>query len=304
MSHDEQGHHHMCGCGDDCQVPKAGAEKSQHAGKPELSGCPVCAKASGPVRELVYVALAIVLGLSVVGYFFGLTKEAPARPQQWSREAAVSSHDAPPAVTYGEMDARSRGPNAHWQNHLDKIKGNLPSLLATVQQTEEQKAEALALRASRRAYDGAPPVVPHPITQDSASSCLACHQDGLRVGDRIAPKISHEKYANCTQCHVESDNKAFAAGPALTENTFVGVASPAVGERAWQGAPPTIPHSTHMRTDCMSCHGVNGLAGIRSSHPWRQSCTQCHAPGAHLDQQPFPVVEARSDGTPPVSVSE
>jgi cytochrome c-type protein NapB len=304
----EHGHHHAGDCGCDCEAPKVAsvsvATKAHDEAEPHLCGCPVCAKASGPVRELIYVALAIVLGVSVVGYFFGLTKEAPARPQQWSREAAAAPGDVPAAVTYREMNARRRGPNANWQNHLDKIKGLSPTLLEPVQQTEGQKAEALALRASRRAYDGAPPVVPHPITQDTASSCLACHQDGLRVGDRIAPKISHRAYTNCTQCHVESDNKAFAAGPPLTDNTFIGVASPAKGERAWQGAPPTIPHSTLMRSDCMSCHGVNGLAGIRSTHPWRQSCTQCHSAGAELDQQPFPTFGDRGDAAPPVGMTE
>ena len=312
----EHDHHHACDCGGggggrgvgrggDCQAPKATALKAHNEAEPHLCDCPICAKASGPVRELIYVALAVVLGVSVVGYFFGLTKEAPARPQQqWPRETTVTSHDVPAAVTYGEMNARRRGPNADWQNHLDKIKGNAPGLLEPVRQTEGQKAEALALRASRRAYDGAPPVVPHPITQDSASSCIACHQDGLRVGQRTAPKISHQAYANCTQCHVESENKAFAAGPALTENSFAGVASPAKGERAWQGAPPTIPHPTLMRSDCMSCHGVNGLAGIRSTHPWRQSCTQCHAPSATFDQQPVPTASAPPAGPPSVGTSE
>ena len=313
----EHDHHHACDCGGggggrggDCQAPKAGAPKAHNEAEPHLCDCPICAKASGPVRELIYVALAVVLGVSVVGYFFGLTKEAPARPQQqWPRETTVTSHDVPAAVTYGEMNARRRGPNANWQNHLDKIKGNAPGLLEPVRQTEGQKAAALALRASRRAYDGAPPVVPHPITQDSASSCIACHQDGLRVGQRTAPKISHQAYANCTQCHVESENKAFPAGPPLTDNgfadnAFAGVASPAKGERAWQGAPPTIPHPTLMRSDCMSCHGVNGLAGIRSTHPWRQSCTQCHAPSATFDQQPVPTASAPPAGPPSVGTSE
>ncbi|MBK6532709.1 MAG: hypothetical protein IPF99_24875 [Deltaproteobacteria bacterium] len=44
-----------------------------------------------------------------------------------------------------------------------------------------------------------------------------------------------------------------------------------------------------MRGRCESCHGVLSQ-GIRSTHPWRESCTQCHAPSAALDQRPMAAV--------------
>jgi nitrate reductase (cytochrome), electron transfer subunit len=28
--------------------------------------------------------------------------------------------------------------------------------------------------------------------------------------------------------------------------------------------------------------------GIRTTHPWRSQCTQCHAPDATLEQMPMP----------------
>jgi cytochrome c-type protein NapB len=34
----------------------------------------------------------------------------------------------------------------------------------------------------------------------------------------------------------------------------------------------------------MSCHGYTGLQGIRTTHPWRQNCQQCHAPSATMNQ--------------------
>jgi cytochrome c-type protein NapB len=37
----------------------------------------------------------------------------------------------------------------------------------------------------------------------------------------------------------------------------------------------------------MSCHGPNGLFGLRTPHPDRQSCFQCHVPEAGLDQRNF-----------------
>jgi cytochrome c-type protein NapB len=39
-----------------------------------------------------------------------------------------------------------------------------------------------------------------------------------------------------------------------------------------------------MRSDCMSCHGYEGRLGIRTTHPWRNSCQQCHAPSAAMEQ--------------------
>ena len=70
------------------------------------------------------------------------------------------------------------------------------------------------------------------------------------------------------------------------ENSFLGLAEPTAGQRASAGAPPTIPHATNMRINCVSCHGPNGESGLKSSHPWRTNCTQCHGPSGRLDQQP------------------
>ena len=69
-------------------------------------------------------------------------------------------------------------------------------------------------------------------------------------------------------------------------NAFQGLASPTHGERAWDIAPPQIPHQGVMRERCMSCHGPNGRDALQSSHPERQSCTQCHAAAASDDLRP------------------
>lgn len=73
--------------------------------------------------------------------------------------------------------------------------------------------------------------------------------------------------------------------PPLSSNSFVGEQPVFPGARAWPGAPPTIPHTTFMRINCASCHGVAGALGMRSTHPFRDSCTQCHAPSATRDQR-------------------
>jgi nitrate reductase (cytochrome), electron transfer subunit len=93
--------------------------------------------------------------------------------------------------------------------------------------------------------------------------------------------MSHKPYASCTQCHVVAVTP-MPGGAELAldlrggENGFVGLEQPTSGPR-WTGiAPPQLPHRTWMRENCTSCHGPNGRDAIRSSHPYRQSCTQCH----------------------------
>jgi cytochrome c-type protein NapB len=46
-----------------------------------------------------------------------------------------------------------------------------------------------------------------------------------------------------------------------------------------------MPHPMHMRSECDSCHGPSGRPGLRTSHPDRQNCVQCHASSAPLDQR-------------------
>ena len=57
-------------------------------------------------------------------------------------------------------------------------------------------------RALRRAYDGAPPVIPHPVRDGGAAECLACHATGFALAGRRASGVPHADFASCTQCHV------------------------------------------------------------------------------------------------------
>ena len=244
----------------------------------------------------------IIALVAVSGYFVGLRQTNSAIAM--TRAVAVVKHDThrdltgatnvPVAVRYIDQDWSRDGPNAQWRNSLVDFQqpaAAAPAGAAPVPM--EVKLAALQARASRRAYDGAPPTVPHPIMQDSSAACLACHAQGLQVKDRFASKISHPTFGgSCTQCHVSSrgafssaDAAAFAV--ALTENSFHGAEAPPNGPRAWPGAPPTVPHRTLMRSDCMSCHGPKGLFALRTPHPERQSCTQCHVPAATNDQRQF-----------------
>lgn len=133
-------------------------------------------------------------------------------------------------------------------------------------------------RAGRRAYDGAPPVVPHGAM---GMDCIACHNErGMHVdGVGFAPPSPHEATAglssisNCEQCHVQK----------LTDEVFVASAFVGMpqdlrsGSRAYEGAPPVMPHGVLMRENCAACHsGPAAREEIRTSHPERANCLQCH----------------------------
>lgn len=144
--------------------------------------------------------------------------------------------------------------------------------------------ESLKQRDAVRAYEGAPPVITHAIRGLDVRTCRACHATGLVAGAQVARMASHTYLTNCTQCHVEAENADFPGRP-VPENSFTPVRSQGTGgARALSGAPPNIPHTVFMRTNCVSCHGTYGYPGLQPDHLDRQNCVQCHAPSAHLDQ--------------------
>lgn len=154
-----------------------------------------------------------------------------------------------------------------------------------------------AVRAERRLFDGAPPVVPH---ENFQIECVSCHDaEGLEVPDvGFAPPSPHEEtrgmsaISRCAQCHVYSGTaKPFVA------NTFVGLRQDLRrGARLNDLAPPTIPHKTFMRENCLACHsGPAAREEVRTSHPERARCRQCHLPVVTLGS--FAAADLRADRT-------
>lgn len=139
---------------------------------------------------------------------------------------------------------------------------------------------AALVRAQRRAYDGAPPVIGH---VNFNIQCTQCHNErGMALGEiGFAPPMPHENTAglsavsNCTQCHVfQQTQEVFAV------STFAGLAQDLRhGQRLNEFAPPVLPHPVFMRENCFACHsGPAAREEIRSDHPDRLNCTQCHVP--------------------------
>ena len=135
-----------------------------------------------------------------------------------------------------------------------------------------------SVRMDRRAFDGAPPVIGHPPL---GAACIACHDsDGIELPELgMAPPNPHtrtsglSRASRCGQCHVFRQTSA-----RFVPSDFVGLKSlPSGGKRAHVLAPPTVPHPFQMRENCLACHaGPASRPSIRTSHPERTRCRQCH----------------------------
>ena len=252
--------------------------------------------ALGPGR-LMTIAFAVAVGVSLVGFLVGISEPVvPRRAVVPHRVVQIKPQMAAPA--YRDLSSALVGPNRSWASNFATLKQSHPPLFAPVIRTAMMKDAALRDRLRTRAFEGAPPMIPHVIEQQSAASCLVCHAMGMQMSGRVATKISHPHYSNCTQCHVESnaslpwltngqtspDATGNIAERSLPVNEFAGMLRSGPGQRAMSGTPPTIPHTTHMRGDCLSCHGLVARPGLRTTHPWLQNCIQCHAPSSELDQ--------------------
>lgn len=231
--------------------------------------------------------LAVVICLALIGYLIGTSDPPSATSPLVASTAEADEARGEPMPGYTGQRTRPRGGTADLEADLARLHG--PGVLATVDLSGTSKPVDLADRALNRAYDGAPPTIPHPVRQDSAAECMACHEAGLRLREAEAAPVPHTSFASCTQCHVvdEAPMPGATLGHGTGENRFVGLASPVQGPRAWSIAPPVVPHPTFMREQCLSCHGPNGRDALRSTHPDRQSCSQCHVNQVELSQAPL-----------------
>jgi nitrate reductase (cytochrome), electron transfer subunit len=162
----------------------------------------------------------------------------------------------------------------------------------------------LATFRALRAYPGAPPRVPHGLTPDEfrGTMCNTCHERGgysQRFGAYV-PLVPHPELTSCLQCHATD---VALVGVALPDrrpdalcNQCHSVARNRRSEhdsdwrpapwpqlsRAADGTPPEIPHDLQLRGNCLACHmGPAAVAEIRTSHPERSNCRQCHLAREH-----------------------
>ena len=157
----------------------------------------------------------------------------------------------------------------------------------------------LHLYQVRRAFPGAPPRIPHGLTnvEFRTSACNTCHERGgysPRFGAYV-PVTPHPEQSACLQCHVVEDQVSGVDLPGHDPNTICSQChdpdaprrlAPERGAARWprlaassDGSPPVVPHQFWGRENCVACHaGPGAVQEIRTGHPERSGCRQCHVP--------------------------
>jgi nitrate reductase (cytochrome), electron transfer subunit len=235
-----------------------------------------------PIVPLRAWLIGAVVATSFIGFFFGVRTRPP--PAAFDQVDASRPSSAPPARSHEELAANPWRPNrATWIPHA------LPDRVPVTTRDPQALAATLLRRAERRAFDGAPPTIPHPVSQASGVECRACHEHGAMVAGRIAPAMSHPVMPMCTQCHVPETTALgvqSTSAAATVGSDFMGYRLQTGSTRYGPDAPPQPNHPRFMRENCLACHGAGGSPGLQTSHPDRLVCEQCHPTDALLDQHP------------------
>jgi nitrate reductase (cytochrome), electron transfer subunit len=168
----------------------------------------------------------------------------------------------------------------------------------------EREAHPRTLKTYRylRAYPGAPPRIPHELTPEEfrTGACKTCHERGgySRRFAAYVPLTPHPDSGPCLQCHVGTDelmavplvshdpnqrcHQCHGAGgrphgEVETSIDWRTTAWPQLAPRTPGRTPPPIPHDLTSRGNCLACHaGPAAAAEIRTTHPERADCRQCH----------------------------
>ncbi len=224
----------------------------------------------------------------------------------------------PPPVEAGEpITAEVTGAGAPIASEAGVFRTRLAMLAIGDPATPRRNANPRTLHTFRvrRAYPGAPPIVPHGLTllEARTNACNNCHARGgysPRFGAYV-PVTPHPEMGSCLQCHAADDATVGVTLPTYDPNTICrqchdpDALRPARMPMGWQvapwprpvartgnGPPPTIPHDLHLRSNCVACHaGPGAVAELRTDHPARSNCRQCHV---LADEPVEPFVRRRS----------
>jgi hypothetical protein len=213
----------------------------------------------------------------------------------------VPMRHAPPGPAAGPLVA----PGAPIRAEADVFRLR-PGDLAAAPDAErrvEAHPRTMTMYRALRAFPGAPPRIPHGLTVEEfrGGRCNVCHERGGYVArfTAYAPVTPHPELRDCLQCHVADDalvgldfpDKS-APGQVCFQchvldappRRFAALDWPAptwpeLHAPALTGGPPPIPHGSQLRENCLACHmGAGAIEEIRTTHPDRANCRQCHVP--------------------------
>jgi cytochrome c-type protein NapB len=245
----------------------------------------------GTLLRLLAIGAAFVVMVTLVGTY---------GPQLAGRHGATPEAAAPAITVTGEPIAA--------EADVFRMRPGMLGVAPDARRRTQAHPRTLAMFRSLRAYPGAPPRIPHGLTADEfrGTVCNSCHERGAFVArlSAYAPVTPHPEYTDCLQCHVADDrivgislpddrpsslclqcHVPDSSPPVLVPVDWQPAAWPATGQQAMPETPPAMPHDLQLRGNCIACHiGPAGVEEIRTVHPERASCRQCHVPAAAAPQ--------------------
>jgi cytochrome c-type protein NapB len=246
-------------------------------------------RAEGPRPAAVAIGLLLIASAvtAMVAAFVAIRR--PAAPRHEAPVAVAVAQFAPPEVPIpAEAEVFRTGPA------MLAIEPAFP---------RQRKAHPRTRTTFRflRAYPGAPPRIPHALSPDEFRTgvCASCHERGgysLRFAAYV-PVTPHPDLGMCLQCHVGDDGVMGLASAAADPNSRCPLCHgptggaprpeasanwpmsvwPTLPPRTVGQWPPPIAHDLQLRGNCLACHGgPAAVAELRTSHPERVNCRQCH----------------------------
>jgi cytochrome c-type protein NapB len=259
---------------------------------------------TGVLLGLFLIGSAVTAGAAVI---VGL-KDVRARRDAEPRPLAVTMPVPPAVLIAAEADVFRTTPG------MTAIDPEADPQRAAIQRTTHRYRVL-------RAYPGAPPSIPHGFTGDEfrTGACRTCHERGGYSPrfNAYVPLTPHPEMGTCLQCHVGNDAVTGVSLPDTDPNTICRqchppnaalrvestidwqpMAWPQLQQKTPDGPPPPILHDLQFRGNCLACHsGPGALATIRTPHPERANCRQCHVtPDARVGLFTRPVPDS-GDGT-------
>ena len=220
-----------------------------------------------------------------------------------TRQAAATSYEAM-IVTAGTPIAA--------EADAFRMRPGMEAVAAQSRRRPNANPRTLARYRALRSYPGAPPRVPHGLTPEEfrTNRCTTCHERGgysQRFG-AYAPVTPHPELAACLQCHATTNAMAGVPFPQTGPNDacrqchgrvparfqetgldWRTMPWPALAGRGTEVAPP-IPHDMQLRGNCLACHmGPSAVEEVRTTHPERADCRQCHVASGSDDPFVRPV---------------
>ena len=137
-------------------------------------------------KNFITLICFVVISITVVGYFTGLQAPMQTSAVIPGLLPLAADHTKPlaadtiTATHYAEMHEATRHRTTAYRTSLTDLKSNVDPF-AELKISAEDKTSALQRRDARRAFNGAPPTIPHAVSETSTAACIVCHGEGAKT---------------------------------------------------------------------------------------------------------------------------